>query len=71
MLQNVLRRPEVERKTGLSRSSIYHLMAEGKFPKPIPLGGGKAVGWLEDDIANWQRDRIAERDNKCWSSDES
>ena len=31
------------------------------FPKPIPLGE-KAVGWLEDEIIQWQKDRIAERD---------
>jgi prophage regulatory protein len=61
--QAILRRPEVERVTGLSRSTLYDKMAGGQFPKPVPLSG-RAVGWLESEIAEWQRARIAERDNK-------
>lgn len=60
-VQAILRRADVERATGLSRSTLYDLMATGRFPRPIKLGG-KAVGWLERDILAWQRDRIAERD---------
>lgn len=61
MVQNILRRPAVEALTGLSRSSIYALMAVGKFPRPVPLAG-RAVGWLESDIAAFQERCIAERD---------
>jgi prophage regulatory protein len=61
MVQNILRRDAVERATGLKRSTIYDKIAAGAFPKPIPLGG-HAVGWLESDIADWQKARIAERD---------
>ncbi len=49
---NVLRLPEVKSQTGLSRSAIYQRIAEGTFPKQINLGG-RAVGWLEEDIQNW------------------
>lgn len=52
----ILRRPEVELRTGLSRSAIYGLMAKHQFPAAIPLTA-KAVGWLESSIENW----IAER----------
>ncbi len=38
--------------TGLSRSTIYLRIKNGEFPKPIKLGG-RAVGWLEEDIQNW------------------
>ena len=62
MLQRVLRLSELFRPTGLKRSAIYAKIAEGTFPKPIPLGP-RAVGWLESDIAAWQTARIAERDN--------
>ena len=34
----VLRRPAVEAMTGLSRSTIYAMMAEGEFPRPLKLG---------------------------------
>jgi len=52
MTINVYRRPDVERITGLSRSTLYAMMAEGNFPKPIKLGK-RAVGWREADIAAW------------------
>jgi prophage regulatory protein len=61
MLETILRRPQVERATGLTRSSIYERMAAGTFPKPVPLGG-RAVGWLEPEIIAWQQKRKAERD---------
>jgi prophage regulatory protein len=61
-VQRILRRPEVERVTGLKHSAIYAGIAAGKFPKPIPLGD-RAVGWLESEIAAWQQARIAERDS--------
>jgi prophage regulatory protein len=61
MVQRILRRSDVESATGLPRSTIYERMAAGTFPKPVPLGV-RAVGWLEEEIINWQKRRIAERD---------
>jgi prophage regulatory protein len=58
MVQNILRREDVERVTGLPRSSLYAKIAAGEFPKPIKLGI-RASGWLEEDVAGWQRARIA------------
>jgi prophage regulatory protein len=49
-----IRRPEVERLTGLPRSSLYEKMARGDFPKPRKIGD-RAVAWSESDIARWQR----------------
>ncbi|MBR1164243.1 AlpA family phage regulatory protein [Bradyrhizobium elkanii] len=59
-----LRLEAVKQATGLGRSSIYMLMGESKFPKPVKLNGdgGKAVAWLASEIAEWQRQRIAARD---------
>ncbi|MXO58165.1 AlpA family phage regulatory protein [Altererythrobacter salegens] len=48
----ILRRPEVERLVGLSRSSIYAMMAKGEFPRPICLSR-RAVGWRQTDIDEW------------------
>jgi len=62
MIQGILRRSRVEELTGLSRSTIYELMENGKFPRPISIGAGRAVGWLEDEILQWQNARIAARD---------
>jgi len=52
----VLRRRQVEARTGLGRSSLYALIAGGQFPTPIRLSAN-TVGWLEHEIDGW----IAER----------
>lgn len=54
----ILRRKQVENRTGLSRSTIYARISEGTFPPPINLGGGRAVGWIEMEIDNWLRSQI-------------
>ncbi|WP_111559711.1 MULTISPECIES: AlpA family transcriptional regulator [Paracoccus] len=56
MTHHILRRPEVERLTGLSRSTIYRLMADGEFPKPVKLTR-KAVGWQQNTINEWLAQR--------------
>jgi prophage regulatory protein len=53
----ILRLPTVKARTGLARSTIYLRIAEGTFPKPIPLGG-RAVGWIEDEIDHWLNQQI-------------
>ena len=57
MTDTILRRKDVERRTGLSRSLIYSLMARGEFPRPIQLSA-RAVGWLTSDIECWLQDRL-------------
>lgn len=47
--------------TGLARSTIYKFIAQGAFPKPIPLGD-RRVGWLDSEIQDWIMKRIEERD---------
>ena len=45
----ILRRKEVESIVGLSRSSIYDLIARKQFPAPIKLGL-RSVGWLRHEV---------------------
>jgi prophage regulatory protein len=59
--QVFLRRRAVEARTGLSRSSIYDLIAAGRFPKPVPLGR-RTVAWIEAEVTDWQKHRVIERD---------
>ena len=59
----ILRRPEVERRTGLARSTLYNLMENDLFPKAIRIGSG-AVGWLESEIDSYISARVAERDSR-------
>ena len=53
-----LRRREVEQLCGLTRSSLYALMAKGEFPKPVKVSE-KSVRWPEDEIEKWQKARLA------------
>lgn len=52
---------EVMDMTALGRSTIYKFIAEGKFPKSIPLGD-RAVAWLESDVEDWILGKIGERE---------
>ncbi len=58
MTERILRRPEVEARTGLSRSTIYELMTKGEFPKQVRLAA-RAVGWTDSSINEWLESRQA------------
>ncbi|MDF2939683.1 MAG: hypothetical protein K0R66_325 [Gammaproteobacteria bacterium] len=60
MLDVYYRLPSVKKLTGLSRTTIYELIREGKFPKPIPIGK-RSVAWSEIEIMEWQEYRKAIR----------
>ena len=53
----LISRKQVEQITSLSRSSIYLLMSQGRFPKPIQIGDQR-VAWVIDEINAWVEDRI-------------
>ena len=53
----ILRLPEVRKRTGLSRSSIYAFMKEGKFPPSTRLGQ-RSIGWAASTIDAWIAERI-------------
>ena len=55
-----LKRPEIEKRTGLKRSTIYEKIKAGTFPKPVKLGA-RAVAWPEAEINAWMEERIALR----------
>ena len=55
----MLRLSAVLARTGLSRSTMYKLIREGSFPKPVRLGA-QAAGWVEAEVDGWIRGRVAE-----------
>jgi prophage regulatory protein len=59
---SILRRKQVEARTGLSRSTIYLRIQEGTFPRPINLGA-RAVGWVENEIEAWLASCVENRDS--------
>ena len=60
MHDRLLRRPQVEEITSISRSSIYRLMQDGEFPRPVKVGSA-AVRWRASDITVWLESRPVAR----------
>jgi prophage regulatory protein len=52
-----IRLPKVQQRVPFSKSSIYGMIANGKFPAPHRIGA-RAVGWLEHEVDEWVRARI-------------
>jgi len=63
MPDRILRTVEVGNLTGLSRTTRWRLVKNGKFPKPLELSDG-TVGWRESELLEW----IATRRPKSNSS---
>lgn len=64
----LIRRAEVQARTGLSVSSIYGRLGSGRprdfdptFPRPVPLGK-RSVAWLASEVDAWIAEQIARRD---------
>jgi prophage regulatory protein len=69
----ILRLPQLERRIGLRRSSIYARLSPSNpqyydptFPRPVSLGSPmchrrSAVGWLEHEVEAWLAQRSAAR----------
>lgn len=58
--QQLLRLGDVLRMTALSKTTIYGLIAQGRFPKPIRLGWRLAV-WSEAEVRAWIAEVAAAR----------
>ena len=63
---NILRYPDVARKCGVSRMTIWRWAtqpeyAEMCFPRPLDLGAN-SVGFVESEIEDFLTSRVAKRD---------
>lgn len=47
-----LRLPEVIRRTGYKKASIYNMVRNGEFPKSVKIGP-RAVAWDSNEIEAW------------------
>jgi len=59
MVTAIQRLPEVVKRTGLARSTIYLKMQDGTFPPSIKLSK-RAIGWEKHTITEWIEQRIFE-----------
>lgn len=58
-IDRILKRPQVEALTGLSRTTIYEEIKAERFPQQIKLGP-RSVGWLESEVMDWITERVKE-----------
>jgi prophage regulatory protein len=47
----------VRAETGFSRTTIYRLIDEGKFPRPVKIGE-RASAWRSDLVQAWMASRV-------------
>ena len=55
-MDRIMRMKELTTLVGLSRPTLYEMMRDGIFPRPIQLGR-RAVGWRESVINDWLQAR--------------
>ena len=55
---NMLALPRVMDRTGLSRSTIYAMIRDHRFPAPIKVGT-RAIRWRTSTIEQWIAQREA------------
>lgn len=55
----LLRLTDVERLTGIKKSTIYQLMREGKFPNAVRISR-RMTCWPESAVLTWVNARIRE-----------
>lgn len=54
--RTILRIEVVLHQTGLKRTMLYDLIKNGTFPQQVSLGA-RAVGWYQDEVDEWVRNR--------------
>lgn len=60
-MTNLLRLPTVLAMTSLSRSSLYLLIQQGRFPAPVKLSA-RSIAFSEDEVAAWIEARLQDRE---------
>jgi prophage regulatory protein len=62
----IIRIKSVCDQSGISKSHIYHLVAQGLFPGSVSLvPGGASKGWVESEVQDWIHSRIAARNGEA------
>ncbi|HFP7857016.1 TPA: helix-turn-helix transcriptional regulator [Morganella morganii] len=57
--ENLIRLPEVIRRTGYSKPWLYKLIDAGKFPKQVKIGS-RSIAFVESEVDAWVANKIAE-----------
>jgi prophage regulatory protein len=54
----ILRKKAVLARTGLSKTTLHRRVVSGNFPRPIPLGSPRTVGWLASEVDAWIEEQV-------------
>ena len=54
----LIRRPEVQARTGLPCASLYAMMKRNQFPRPVKITA-RAVAWTEASVDSWIESRLS------------
>ncbi|AXH64442.1 helix-turn-helix transcriptional regulator [Providencia hangzhouensis] len=57
--ENLIRLPEVMRRTGYGKAWIYRLIETGQFPKSVKIGT-RSIAFVESEVDEWVANKIAE-----------
>ena len=60
-LQLFIRLPAVLQKVGVSKSFVYDLITQDKFPKPVKVSP-RISCWVAAEVDQWVQERIDARD---------
>ncbi|MDC3357035.1 AlpA family transcriptional regulator [Pseudomonadales bacterium] len=60
-LQLFIRLPAVLQKVGMSKSFVYDLITQDKFPKPVKVSP-RISCWVAAEVDQWVQERIDARD---------
>jgi len=60
-MKTIIKLPEVKVITTFSRSTIYRLIALGKFPKQIKLAE-RSSGWIKQEVEDYIENKINDRE---------
>jgi prophage regulatory protein len=63
MREQIIRYRELRKRIGLSRTTVWRLIREGRFPRPLPLTA-RLVGFRESDVEAWIESRANRDANK-------
>jgi prophage regulatory protein len=59
-MSTIIKLPKVKELTTFSRTTIYRLIQEGRFPKQVKLSV-RSAGWLESEVLAYLDERINNR----------
>jgi prophage regulatory protein len=60
-LRLFIRLPAVLQKVGMSKSFVYDLITQDKFPKPVKVSS-RISCWVAAEVDQWVQERIDARD---------